>query len=325
MVYLNLKSVSLISRLFIIFCSVPIFPHGNAQSIFHNLPETYKVIRDHIKHSVTACRQATPPCGLESTRYLQNLAFNDSGYVSFNIDPSTSIESGLLSAKLLLHMITEDDDSNELRPLRLTVTFGKVKLLEVSSSNKNDSVTLELDVTTEVRGLLEEFGSSTLDFAISATRRFVAFLVLSLRGEEERHLMVDLMHRVQSLFDHRYRDNPKERFKRRVTRQEVCRQHSLRVDFKELGFSHIIAPHGFTTSICHGVCPFPLDGYLNGTALAALQSLLNARNVDLEGARVPKPSCVPDVTSPLSVIILTGTTFTVTNIPGMIVKSCACH
>uniref|UniRef100_A0A3B3VY34 Bone morphogenetic protein 6 n=1 Tax=Poecilia latipinna TaxID=48699 RepID=A0A3B3VY34_9TELE len=64
----------------------------------------------------------------------------------------------------------------------------------------------------------------------------------------------------------------------------ACKRHELYVSFRELGWQDwIIAPEGYAANYCDGECSFPLNGHMNATNHAIVQTL-----VGLETASVPE-------------------------------------
>ncbi|XP_055859119.1 protein decapentaplegic [Episyrphus balteatus] len=88
---------------------------------------------------------------------------------------------------------------------------------------------------------------------------------------------------------------------RRKNNDEICRRHSLYVDFADVGWADwIVAPPGYDAYYCHGKCPFPLAEHLNTTNHAVIQTLVN----NIHPGKVPKPCCVPTQLTSISMLYL---------------------
>ncbi|XP_046812156.1 protein decapentaplegic [Lucilia cuprina] len=110
---------------------------------------------------------------------------------------------------------------------------------------------------------------------------------------------------------------------RRKNNEEICRRHSLYVDFADVGWSDwIVAPPGYDAFYCHGRCPFPIAEHLNSTNHAVVQTLVNSINP----GKVPKACCVPTQLEGISMLYLNDhSTVVLKNYQDMTVVGCGCR
>ncbi|XP_049311380.1 protein decapentaplegic [Bactrocera dorsalis] len=110
---------------------------------------------------------------------------------------------------------------------------------------------------------------------------------------------------------------------RRKNSDEICRRHSLYVDFADVGWSDwIVAPPGYDAFYCQGKCPFPLAEHLNSTNHAVVQTLVN----NLNPGKVPKACCVPTQLEGISMLYLNDqNTVVLKNYQDMTVVGCGCR
>lgn len=110
---------------------------------------------------------------------------------------------------------------------------------------------------------------------------------------------------------------------RRKNNEEICRRHSLYVDFADVGWSDwIVAPPGYDAFYCHGKCPFPLAEHLNSTNHAVVQTLVN----NINPGKVPKACCVPTQLEGISMLYLNDqSTVVLKNYQDMTVVGCGCR
>uniref|UniRef100_A0A1I8MHF7 Protein decapentaplegic n=1 Tax=Musca domestica TaxID=7370 RepID=A0A1I8MHF7_MUSDO len=110
---------------------------------------------------------------------------------------------------------------------------------------------------------------------------------------------------------------------RRKNNEEICRRHSLYVDFTDVGWSDwIVAPPGYDAFYCHGKCPFPLAEHLNSTNHAVVQNMVNSINP----GKVPKACCVPTQLEGISMLYLNDQrTVVLKNYQDMTVVGCGCR
>ncbi|XP_073827065.1 decapentaplegic morphogen [Musca autumnalis] len=110
---------------------------------------------------------------------------------------------------------------------------------------------------------------------------------------------------------------------RRKNNEEICRRHSLYVDFIDVGWSDwIVAPPGYDAFYCHGKCPFPLAEHLNSTNHAVVQNMVNSINP----GKVPKACCVPTQLEGISMLYLNDqNTVVLKNYQDMTVVGCGCR
>ncbi|CAD7000471.1 unnamed protein product [Ceratitis capitata] len=110
---------------------------------------------------------------------------------------------------------------------------------------------------------------------------------------------------------------------RRKNSDEICRRHSLYVDFADVGWSDwIVAPPGYDAFYCQGKCPFPLAEHMNSTNHAVVQTLVN----NLNPGKVPKACCVPTQLEGISMLYLNDqNTVVLKNYQDMTVVGCGCR
>lgn len=110
---------------------------------------------------------------------------------------------------------------------------------------------------------------------------------------------------------------------RRKNNDEVCRRHSLYVDFADVGWSDwIVAPPGYDAFYCHGKCTFPLAEHLNSTNHAVVQTLVN----NINPGKVPKACCIPTQLTGISMLYLNDQNSVVLkNYQDMTVVGCGCR
>uniref|UniRef100_A0A1I8P6N3 Protein decapentaplegic n=1 Tax=Stomoxys calcitrans TaxID=35570 RepID=A0A1I8P6N3_STOCA len=110
---------------------------------------------------------------------------------------------------------------------------------------------------------------------------------------------------------------------RRKNNEEVCRRHSLYVDFVDVGWSDwIVAPPGYDAFYCQGKCPFPLADHFNSTNHAVVQTIVN----NINPGKVPKACCVPTQLEGISMLYLNDqNTVVLKNYQDMTVVGCGCR
>ena len=106
-----------------------------------------------------------------------------------------------------------------------------------------------------------------------------------------------------------------------------CRLHKWSVDFRALNWTWIVAPHQFEAGYCVGRCP--RDGSdlsrVNLTNHAFLRMVHRAWRLNVDGGRLPAPSCVSVRYSPLSILYQTdNNTFKLRHVNEMISTACGC-
>ncbi|XP_011471778.1 growth/differentiation factor 10 [Oryzias latipes] len=111
--------------------------------------------------------------------------------------------------------------------------------------------------------------------------------------------------------------------RRQWSEPRVCSRRYLRVDFADIGWSEwVLAPKSFDAYYCAGTCGFPIPKVARPSNHATIQSIVRAVGI-VPG--IPEPCCVPDKTSPLSVLFLDPDRNMVLKVyPGMAVETCAC-
>nr|WUV41746.1 BMP15-1 [Triplophysa dalaica] len=105
--------------------------------------------------------------------------------------------------------------------------------------------------------------------------------------------------------------------------KNLCKLHSYRVAFKDLGWDHwIIAPHKYNPRYCMGDCPRILHYGYNSPNHAIMQTLIS----DLGVADIPLPSCVPYKYKPISVLMMERNgNIVYKEYEDMIADSCTCR
>ncbi|XP_071958401.1 protein DVR-1 homolog [Antedon mediterranea] len=106
-------------------------------------------------------------------------------------------------------------------------------------------------------------------------------------------------------------------------RQKECRKRNLFVSFKDLDWQDwIIAPEGYEAFYCYGECAFPLNGHLNATNHAIVQTLVHL----MSPSNVPQPCCAPTKLSAISVLFFDESSNVILKkYREMTVKACGCH
>ncbi|XP_014874388.1 bone morphogenetic protein 6 [Poecilia latipinna] len=103
----------------------------------------------------------------------------------------------------------------------------------------------------------------------------------------------------------------------------ACKRHELYVSFRELGWQDwIIAPEGYAANYCDGECSFPLNGHMNATNHAIVQTLVHLMNPE----NVPKPCCAPTKLHAISVLFFDDNSNVILKkYKNMVVRACGCH
>ncbi|XP_033108339.1 protein DVR-1 homolog [Anneissia japonica] len=106
-------------------------------------------------------------------------------------------------------------------------------------------------------------------------------------------------------------------------RQKECQKRNLFVSFKDLDWQDwIIAPEGYEAFYCYGECAFPLNGHLNATNHAIVQTLVHL----MSPKHVPQPCCAPTKLSAISVLFFDESSNVILKkYREMTVKACGCH
>ncbi|XP_064420600.1 bone morphogenetic protein 7b isoform X2 [Latimeria chalumnae] len=104
---------------------------------------------------------------------------------------------------------------------------------------------------------------------------------------------------------------------------QACKKHELYVSFRDLGWQDwIIAPEGYAAYYCEGECAFPLNGYMNATNHAIVQTLVHLINPET----VPKPCCAPTQLNAISVLYFDDSSNVILKkYRNMVVRACGCH
>ncbi|EFA04645.1 glass bottom boat protein precursor [Tribolium castaneum] len=103
----------------------------------------------------------------------------------------------------------------------------------------------------------------------------------------------------------------------------TCKMYDLYISFKDLKWQDwIIAPAGYSAHYCAGECKFPLNGHMNATNHAIVQTLVHLMYPN----KYPKPCCAPTKLTPISVLYFQDDTNVILKkYKKMSVKSCGCH
>lgn len=111
--------------------------------------------------------------------------------------------------------------------------------------------------------------------------------------------------------------------KERQGHDDLCGRKPLYVDFSDVQWDDwIVAPPGYAAYYCDGNCPFPLNGNLNTTNHAIVQTLVHA--VDSRAA--PKACCVPTSLSSISMLYLDEHEKVILKVyDDMVVEGCGCR
>uniref|UniRef100_A0A3B3V8X2 Bone morphogenetic protein 6 n=1 Tax=Poecilia latipinna TaxID=48699 RepID=A0A3B3V8X2_9TELE len=84
----------------------------------------------------------------------------------------------------------------------------------------------------------------------------------------------------------------------------------------------IIAPEGYAANYCDGECSFPLNGHMNATNHAIVQTLVHLMNPE----NVPKPCCAPTKLHAISVLFFDDNSNVILKkYKNMVVRACGCH
>nr|XP_006632858.2 PREDICTED: bone morphogenetic protein 15 [Lepisosteus oculatus] len=105
--------------------------------------------------------------------------------------------------------------------------------------------------------------------------------------------------------------------------KNLCKLHSYRVTFQELGWEHwIIAPHKYNPRYCKGDCPRVLHYGYNSPNHAIVQNFIH----ELANSEVPPPACVPYKYKPISVLMMEKNgSIVYKEYKDMIAESCTCR
>ncbi|KAL4238510.1 Bone morphogenetic protein 4 [Mactra antiquata] len=111
--------------------------------------------------------------------------------------------------------------------------------------------------------------------------------------------------------------------KERQGHENLCGRKPLYVDFSDVQWDDwIVAPPGYAAFYCDGNCPFPLNGNLNTTNHAIVQTLVHL--VDSRAA--PKACCVPTSLSSISMLYLDEHDKVILKVyDDMVVEGCGCR
>lgn len=109
-----------------------------------------------------------------------------------------------------------------------------------------------------------------------------------------------------------------------INDDETCQRRELVVDLAAIGWSEwIISPNSFHAHYCAGLCTFPMKKAVHPSNHATIQSLVHALGLY---ANVPRPCCVPQDLSPLTLLYFDQDgNVVLKSYPSMIVESCACR
>uniref|UniRef100_T1JGM9 TGF-beta family profile domain-containing protein n=1 Tax=Strigamia maritima TaxID=126957 RepID=T1JGM9_STRMM len=121
----------------------------------------------------------------------------------------------------------------------------------------------------------------------------------------------------------RIRRNTQRRIRNRKIRRDICRRHSLYVDFADVGWNDwIVAPPGYHAFFCRGECSFPLAEHMNATNHAIVQTLVNS----VKPSALPRSCCIPTELTPISMLYVDEYDKVVLkNYDKMVVEGCGCR
>ncbi|XP_070561169.1 uncharacterized protein [Ptychodera flava] len=157
----------------------------------------YMALLDLIKENMQKCTNYPNEmqCRPGRTKYLPNLADEDSGVLSFDLKEDVSGNYILQSAELYLHIVTSLPLSTS--PHLLIVSHDTEQILKLSSNSENRSesdLKIELDVTDEAMLFLEAGTATRFNFTVDVSGDVTAVLILKLeRVLAERPLVFDLL------------------------------------------------------------------------------------------------------------------------------------
>ncbi|XP_014247486.1 protein decapentaplegic [Cimex lectularius] len=203
---------------------------------------------------------------------------------------------------------------------------GKSKplLRLVDSKEVTEDGAVVLDVLPAAERWAEETGHNHGLIVQLSSPKLVARTKRSLKEHSLLLYLDDGKNKVKSLEEmlSRKKRAPPGKKHRRKDGRDICRRHSLYVNFKDVGWDDwIVAPPGYEAYYCHGDCPFPLADHLNSTNHAIVQTLVNS----VSPARVPKACCVPTQLSSISMLYLDEEKVVLKNYQDMAVVGCGCR
>ena len=109
---------------------------------------------------------------------------------------------------------------------------------------------------------------------------------------------------------------------RRRKDNTMCRRHELYVNFTSVGWEDwIIAPAGYDSYFCHGVCQWPFPQGSNTTNHAIVQSLLHSA----DNTKVPEPCCIPTELGSLPLLYIDNGAAVLKTYEQMVVQGCGCR
>jgi len=125
---------------------------------------------------------------------------------------------------------------------------------------------------------------------------------------------------------------PDERHRRGVRSKDrendgYCRPYRWSVDFRVLNWTWIVAPQQFEAGYCAGRCPSHGGDLerVNLTNHAFMRMVHRAWSLNVDGGRLPPPSCVSVQYTPLSILYRTdNNTFELRHVNEMVSTACGC-
>ncbi|XP_006003279.2 growth/differentiation factor 9 [Latimeria chalumnae] len=105
--------------------------------------------------------------------------------------------------------------------------------------------------------------------------------------------------------------------------ENECELHDFRLTFSQLNWDHwIVAPHRYNPRYCKGECPRAI-GHRYGSPVHSMVQNIIYEKLD---SSIPRPSCVPSVYNPLSVLIIeTDGSIVYKEYEDMIATKCTCR
>ena len=159
-----------------------------------------------------------------------------------------------------------------------------------------------------------------------------AFGVIGTRGNlEKRPYLLGFMTVTRDFTKLVFKNLPLSRERRatKKTKQTArnakheCKLKEFRVDFKEVGYTSIIAPLSYDMYFCKGSCAYyPIDPSLKPTFHTNLQTLFHIVN----SSAAPAPCCVPGILKPISILYYQDDgNIALTEYPDLVATSCICR
>lgn len=131
---------------------------------------------------------------------------------------------------------------------------------------------------------------------------------------------------------HEEMESREERYRRRLRRGDLenndyCRPYKWLVDFRKLNWTWIVAPQKFEAGYCAGRCPSDDTDLerVNLTNHAFMRMVHRAWTFNMDGGRLPPPSCVSVRYSQMSILYRTDqNSFELRHLNEMVSTACGC-